>query len=82
MHNVMGVPYMKLIQQNRDIYDANDWAEFLAPLRTHADNDRTVDEKKVEGSEFWLSGSSGAAGRYSSGAGRTNLIAVFKGKLS
>ena len=55
MHNVMGVPYM-INQQNRDIYDANDWAEFLAPLRTHADNDRTVDEKKVEGSNFvkWI----------------------------
>ena len=82
MHNVMGGPYMKLITQGRDIHDPNDWAEFLAPLRKHSDRDRTPDENTVVGSEFWLSGSSGAAGRYSSGAGRSNLIALFRGKLS
>ena len=82
MHNVMGVTYMKLLMAGRDIYNADDWAEFLVPLRSHSDRDRTPEENTVSGSEFWLSGSGGAAGRYSSGAGRSNLIALFKGKLS
>ncbi len=82
MHNIMGGPYMKLITQGRDFHNPNDWAEFLSPLREHSDRDRTPEENIVSGSEFWLSGSSGAAGRYSSGAGRSNLIALFRGKLS
>ena len=82
MHNVMGVTYMKLLMAGRDIYNPDDWAEFLIPLRSHSDRDRTPEENQVSGSEFWLSGSGGAAGRYSSGAGRSNLVALFKGKLS
>ncbi len=82
LHNVMGITYQKLILQGRDIFNSDDWAEFLTPLATHQDTDRTAEANPVKGADFWLSGSAGAAGKYSSGAGRTNLIALFRGKLT
>ena len=82
MHAILSSLYIKMIMNNYDVHSPEDWSEYLAPLRKLKDKNRLETPYDVEGSDFWLRGSEGAAGKYSSGAGKQNLVNMLKGLLS
>lgn len=51
------------------------WVKYFSKMRKF--EDRNMEGEDVDGLEFWLSGASGGAGAYSSGAGRNTLSKLF-----
>jgi len=82
MHAILSSLYIKMIMNNYDVHSPEDWSEYLAPLRNLKDKNRLEVPYTVEGADFWLRGSEGAAGKYSSGSGKQNLVNMLKGHLS
>ena len=81
LHRILSPVYNKMIHNGEQVFDPKSWSVYLAPLKTLGEENRLEVPKYVQAEEFWTSGSEGAAGRYSSGAGKKNLINLLLGLL-
>ncbi len=82
VHRLIPKIYMKLLKQSetkqefsKQIKQVDTWVKFFKKMKNHSDTND--DGEDVDGLGFWLSGKDGAAGKYSSGAGRNTLTKVF-----
>ena len=81
LHRILSPVYNRMIHNQEDVFDPKAWSVYLAPLKTLGEDNRLETPVYVEAEEFWTSGSEGAAGRYSSGAGKNNLVNLLLGLL-
>lgn len=80
MHQLLPIVIEIIRSRNGSVLDAEQYAEVMTdPLENL--NDQTADGTLVSGADFWRSGPDGAAGSYSSSAGRRVLIARLKRSL-
>ena len=78
MHSILPFIFMKIKDSGDKVDDPTSWAKYLGYLKTHKTDNREIPPTPVEGHLFWLTGKSGGAGRYSSAAGKAELIETFK----
>ena len=74
----MPIVYEKIKNSGDKPEEVKSWEKHLGYLATHKSENRETPPKKVVGHEFWLAGKKGGAGRYSSAAGKAELIGIFK----
>ncbi len=83
VHKLVPKIYMKMFRESgmnveefsKHVMQVDLWVKFYEKMRTHSDTNQ--DGADVDGLQFWLSGKSGAAGSYSSGAGRNTLTKIY-----
>lgn len=80
MHAVLLTVIEWVRAENLSVIDPQSYADALEEALLHLQGD-TASGMTAEGAEFWRSGPDGAAGSYSSNAGRRVLIARIKGAL-
>ena len=78
MHSIMPIVYEKIKNSGDKPEEVKSWEKHLGYLANHKSENRETPPKKVVGHEFWLAGKKGGAGRYSSAAGKAELIGIFK----
>ncbi len=81
MHSILPFIFMKIKDNGEKVDDPTSWAKYLGYLKTHKTDNREIPPTPVEGHLFWLTGKSGGAGRYSSAAGKAELIETFKNAI-
>jgi DGQHR domain-containing protein len=80
MHSLL-ISILELLRSTgRSVIEPEHYADVLGDVLTNLEGD-TSEGGVARGSAFWLSGSQGAAGSYSSNAGRRVLLAKLKGAL-
>ncbi len=81
MHSIFPFVFMQIKDHGEEVSDPKAWEKYLGYLKKHKSDNRETPPRGVEGHEFWLTGKSGGAGRYSSAAGKAELIDIFKNAI-
>ncbi|MGH2560699.1 MAG: DGQHR domain-containing protein [Thermomicrobiales bacterium] len=79
MHSLL-VPVLEIASRRSSDTDPEGYADILQDALTELQGD-TAQGDVVRGADFWLSGSEGAAGSFSSNAGRRVLLATLRRRL-
>lgn len=80
MHGFLVYVLENVNSRGDSVIEAQSYAKVLEPVLENLQGD-TASGVPVSGADFWLSGSEGAAGSYSSSAGRRVLMAKLKALL-
>lgn len=78
MHSILPIIYQKIRDNGEKPDDPATWEKYLGYLKKHKSDNRETPPTPANGYKFWLTGKSGGAGRYSSAAGKAELIGIFK----
>jgi len=80
MHQLFLIVIEHVRARGRSVFDPDAYFEILEPVIRDLQGD-SVEAGIVQGAEFWRSGPAGAAGQYSSSAGRRTLMYRLQGVM-